>query len=148
MNQKLYGTTLFLGLKELNMIFGKFYSLVYLDVITQRYIIALIDENTYLNLGKLDQILYTRIHSSCITSEMFESQDCDCVEQLYGAIELISKNGGILFYLIQEGRGCGYIGKARGCQIVQYDEYNNGEMTTFDAYKKLGMKKTIEVIII
>jgi len=141
MNQKLYGTTLFLGLKELNMIFGKFYSLVYLDVITQRYIIALIDENTYLNLGKLDQILYTRIHSSCITSEMFESQDCDCVEQLYGAIELISKNGGILFYLIQEGRGCGYIGKARGCQIVQYDEYNNGEMTTFDAYKKLGMKK-------
>lgn len=141
MNEKIYGTTLFLGLKKLDMIYGLFYSLVYQDIITQKYIIALIDETTYKTLNEADNILYTRIHSSCITSEMFESQDCDCVEQLYGAIEKISNNGGILFYLIQEGRGCGYIGKARGCQMVQYNEYMDGNMTTFDAYKILGMKK-------
>ena len=37
------------------------------------------------------EILYTRIHSSCITSETFRSQDCDCVQQLYGAFKKISE---------------------------------------------------------
>jgi len=103
------------------------------DLIHKGYIIAL----TYGNIKK--EILYTRIHSSCITSETFRSQDCDCVQQLYGAFKKISEKGdGILFYLIQEGRGCGYIGKSRACMHVQYQE---DKITTFDAYKMLGMKK-------
>ena len=141
MENKIYGTTLYLGLKKMNTKYGYFNALVFQDVITTKYIIALINLNTYDSLYDNEKILYTRIHSSCITSEMFNSQDCDCVEQLNGAIKKISENGGILFYLIQEGRGCGYIGKARGCQMVQYDEYHGGNMNTFDAYNNLGMKK-------
>jgi len=141
MESKIYGTTLYLGVKKLKTKYGDFNALVYQDVITTKYIIALINENTFNNLYDNEAILYTRIHSSCITSEMFNSQDCDCVEQLNGAIKIIGELGGILFYLIQEGRGCGYIGKARGCQMVQYDEYYGGNMNTFDAYKNLGMKK-------
>ena len=138
---KIFGTTLYLGMSELRMIYGNFISLVYQDLITNRYIIALIDENTYKNINNINKPLYTRVHSSCVTSEMFESQDCDCVQQLKQAISIISEKGGILFYLIQEGRGCGYIGKARACQMVQHKEYNNEEFTTFDAYETLGMKK-------
>jgi len=48
------------------------------------------------------------------------SLDCDCKQQLNGAIKKICANNGILFYLIQEGRGCGYVGKSRACMNVQY----------------------------
>ena len=135
MKHKIYGTTIFIGEKKVQMNCGEFNSLVFQDIINKNYIIALqkFDSNT--------ETLYTRIHSSCVTSEMFDSQDCDCVQQLEGAIQLISEKQGILFYLIQEGRGSGYIGKARACQMVQYNEYNDIDMTTFDAYKSLGMKK-------
>ena len=64
--------------------------------------------------------------------------DCDCVHQLEGAMQKIAEKGaGILFYLIQEGRGCGYIGKSRACMMVQY---HDDKISTFDAYRKLGMK--------
>jgi len=67
------------------------------------------------------------------------SLDCDCVLQLEGAMKKISQHqNGILFYLIQEGRGCGYIGKSRACMCVQY---TNDVRNTFEAYKLLGMKK-------
>lgn len=136
---KIYGTTLYLGEKHIKTDYGDFIAKLYQDLITNKYIIALIDYNTnFLNYD--DDVLYTRIHSSCVTSEMFQSQDCDCVQQLNTAIKYISENGGILFYLIQEGRGCGYIGKARACQMVQYHEYHDNEFTTFDAYHQLGMK--------
>ena len=138
--KKIYGTTLFLGDTVLETLYGEFKSLVFQDLITKWYVIALIYSET--NLDDENLHLYTRIHSSCVTSEMLNSQDCDCVEQLNGAFKKISEmKKGILFYLIQEGRGCGYIGKARGCQLVQYHECNhNHEMTTFKAYESLGMK--------
>jgi 3,4-dihydroxy 2-butanone 4-phosphate synthase/GTP cyclohydrolase II len=61
------------------------------------------------------------MHSSCITSETLGSMDCDCVQQMNEAFKKIAeKKSGILFYLIQEGRGCGYVGKSRACMIVQY----------------------------
>ena len=83
--------------------------------------------------------LHSRVHSSCVTSETMRSLDCDCVLQLEGALKKIVEEGdGILFYLIQEGRGCGYVGKSRACMIEQY---TNGIMDTFAAYKYLGMKK-------
>lgn len=50
----------------------------------------------------------------------------------------MDEKNGILFYLIQEGRGCGYVGKSRACMIEQY---TNGACDTFAAYKYLGMKK-------
>ena len=74
-----------------------------------------------------------------MTSETLGSLDCDCVQQLNGALEVIKKKKcGILFYLIQEGRGCGYVGKSRACQLVQY---HNDTISTFDAYREMGMEK-------
>mgnify|MGYP001175859180 CR=1 FL=1 len=133
MKEKIYGTTLFIDKQIIKTRYGEFISYIFQDLIHKGYIIAL----TYGDINS--EILYTRIHSSCITSETFRSQDCDCVQQLYGAFKKISeKDNGILFYLIQEGRGCGYIGKSRACMHVQY---NNDKITTFDAYNMLGMKK-------
>jgi len=64
--------------------------------------------------------------------------DCDCIEQLNGALELIVKKGkGILFYLLQSGRGASYVSKSRGCQMVQYED---DSITTFEAYEALGLK--------
>ena len=61
------------------------------------------------------------------------------MQQLNGALEVISKKPcGVLFYLIQEGRGCGYVGKARDRQLVQYE---HDRITTFEAYERLGMAK-------
>ena len=130
--QKIYGTTLYIGVVDLETRFGLFKAYTFQDLIHKGYIIAL-------SFGDLkSETLYTRIHSSCVTSETLRSMDCDCVHQLEGAMQKISEQGhGVLFYLIQEGRGCGYIGKSRACMLVQY---HNDEITTFDAYKQLGMK--------
>jgi 3,4-dihydroxy 2-butanone 4-phosphate synthase/GTP cyclohydrolase II len=82
-------------------------------LITKGYILAIAHGDIK------SQTLYTRIHSSCVTSENMRSLDCDCVLQLEGAMKKIAeKKNGILFYLIQEGRGCGYVGKSRACMIV------------------------------
>ena len=129
---KIYGTTLYIGSMPLETKYGTFEAHTYQNLIHKGYIIAL-------TKGNLDSSeLYTRVHSSCVTSETLGSMDCDCVNQLEGALQKISESGaGIFFYLIQEGRGCGYIGKSRACMMVQY---HDDKITTFDAYKKLGMK--------
>lgn len=139
--KKIWGTTLYLGETTIDTKYGIFITKVYQNIINHRYILALIYHQT--NLQQKELNLYTRIHSSCVTSEMLNSQDCDCVEQLNGALKIISEQKkGILFYLIQEGRGCGYIGKARGCQMVQHSEihHHHHTLTTFDVYHQLGMK--------
>ena len=106
--------------------------MTYQNLINKHYIIAIL-------IGDIkEKTLYTRVHSSCVTSETLCSMDCDCVEQLNGAFKKISEKGnGILFYLIQEGRGCGYVGKSRACMNIQY---THDLTTTFEAYKHLGMK--------
>lgn len=131
---KIYGTTLFV--KKLEKEITDFEVYIFQDTITKLYVFAIIYNSLDYIQNKTENINF-RIHSSCITSEMIGSVDCDCVQQLNGALEYFVQNkNGILFYLIQEGRGCGYIGKARACQITQF----NSEFTTFDAYKMLGMK--------
>jgi len=133
MNQlKIYGTTVFIGNTEIETRYGHFKLYTYQDLIHKGYILALI-------YGDIkSELLYTRAHSSCVTSETFRSIDCDCVQQLNGALEIIvQKKNGILFYLIQEGRGCGYVGKARNRMLTQYTDE---ELSTFDAYEQLGMK--------
>ena len=133
------GTTIYVGTFELETIYGVFTAKIYQNLIHKGYIIALCHGDITAD------VLTTRIHSSCVTSETLCSMDCDCVFQLNGAIEEISKTNGILFYLIQEGRGCGYVGKSRGCMIVQASEQQCehskvSPLTTFDAYNILGMK--------
>jgi 3,4-dihydroxy 2-butanone 4-phosphate synthase/GTP cyclohydrolase II len=131
---KIYGTTVYIGKITLNMVHGDFVAYTFQDLIHKGYIIALCHGNIHSNT------LYTRLHSSCVTSETMRSLDCDCVSQLNGAIKKISENDGILFYLIQEGRGCGYVGKSRACMMVQHNENTDNEINTFQAYEKLGMK--------
>jgi GTP cyclohydrolase II len=134
--QKFYGTTLFLEKRKSKESDNfEFEIYIFQDTITKLHILAIVYDS--LEQYKIKKEINIRVHSSCITSEMLQSLDCDCVQQLQGALDhfKVHKNG-ILFYLIQEGRGCGYLGKSRACQITQYDN----QYTTFDAYKKLGMK--------
>lgn len=129
---RIFGTTIYIGSMPMQTRYGKFICHTYQNLIHKGYILAL-------SYGSLEAPeLYTRVHSSCVTSETLRSMDCDCVHQLEGAMEVIAKKGhGILFYLIQEGRGCGYVGKSRACMFVQY---HDDQITTFDAYQTLGMK--------
>lgn len=84
-----------------------------------------------------DAPLLARVHSSCITSEAYGACDCDCAEQLDHALAHIASRGrGVLFYLIQEGRGAGVVAKALDRMLVQA---SGGRLTTFEAYARLGI---------
>jgi 3,4-dihydroxy 2-butanone 4-phosphate synthase/GTP cyclohydrolase II len=130
----LYGTTLYLADCSLDTRFGTFRAYIFQDVINKSYIIALAHGDI---AGA--PVLYTRLHSSCVTSETLRGCDCDCVQQLEGAFKVIAQKGnGILFYLMQEGRGVGYVAKARDRMLVQA---SNDRLSTFQAYRVMGLKK-------
>lgn len=79
-----------------------------------------------------DQVL-VRMHSSCMTGDVFGSQRCDCGEQLHRAMQLIEKEGkGAIVYLQQEGRGIGLMNK-----IAAYKLQEQGD-DTVDANIHLG----------
>ena len=133
-DRPIYGQTLFLAECTLEMRFGNFRTYVFQDIIDRHYIIALV-------YGDVEnaKFLYTRLHSSCVTSETLRGCDCDCVQQLEGALKRISEKGsGILFYLMQEGRGVGYVAKARDRMLVQA---SLDQISTFQAYAAMGLEK-------
>jgi len=78
------------------------------------------------------QPLLVRIHSSCVTGDIFDSKRCDCKQQLNYSLKKISEEGGILIYLAQEGRGIGIFNK-----IKSYFLQENG-LDTIEANQKLG----------
>lgn len=81
--------------------------------------------------------LLARVHSSCVTSESLGSADCDCAGQLDAGLARIAAAGrGVLFYLLQEGRGAGLVAKARDRMLVQA---SRDRVSTFDAYARMGL---------
>ena len=75
---------------------------------------ALIAKNTNLN-----QPVNVRIHSECITGEVFHSQKCECGQQLNSAMQYMQENGGIIIYLRQEGRNIGIINKLKAYALQE-----------------------------
>lgn len=68
----------------------------------------------------VDESVLCRVHSSCLTGDIFGSCRCDCGEQLQKAMELIEKEGrGVIIYMNQEGRGIGLLNKLRAYKLQE-----------------------------